>query len=99
MSSSWGNTINFTDEPADMYGKVMSMSDTLVDDYFMLCTRVSVSEIEIMKEERESSVLHPRDMKMRLAREIVTMYHGAENAELAEKNFTETLSKGGNPEN
>ena len=98
MSSSWGNTINFTDEPSDMYGKVMSVRDVLVDDYFVLCTRVSTREIERMKREREAKTLHPRDMKMRLARDIVTIYHGEEWAERAEKNFTDTFGKKGMPE-
>jgi len=98
MSSSWGNTINFTDEPNDMYGKLMSMSDELVDDYFMLCTRVSTADIKHMKEERERSTLHPRDMKMKLAREIVTMYHGEAKASDAEENFVKTFSKKGTPE-
>lgn len=97
MSSSWGNTINFTDEPNDMYGRVMSISDELVDDYFVLCTRVPLNEIESMKKERESSMLHPRDMKMRLARDIVTIYHGEDKAVSAEKNFVETFSKKGTP--
>ena len=99
MSSSWGNTINFTDEPNDMYGKVMSINDKLVDDYFILCTRVSTPEVKTMKRERGLNKLHPRDMKMRLAREIVTMYHGGDKAELAEKNFVETFSKRNVPEN
>ena len=97
MSSSWGNTINIVDQPFDMYGKVMSMNDALVDDYFVLCTRVSIHTIERMKGEKEDKTLHPRDMKMRLACEIVTIYHGKDAAEQAEKNFVDTFSKGNIP--
>ena len=81
-----------------MYGKVMSMDDALVDDYFVLCTRVSIPTIERMKKEKENKALHPRDMKMRLAHEIVTIYHGKDEAEKAEKNFVETFSKGNIPD-
>jgi tyrosyl-tRNA synthetase len=92
MSSSWGNTINFTDDPSDMYGKVMSMVDTEVKNYFEICTRVPMDEIvEIMSG-------HPKEAKMRLALEITKLYHGEEAAEKAQDNFNQTFTKGGVPE-
>ncbi len=92
MSSSWGNVINLTDEPSDMFGKVMSVKDELVRRYFELCTRVPLEEVEeIMKG-------HPKEAKMSLASEIVKMYHGAEAAEKAQENFESAFSKGGVPE-
>ena len=92
MSSSWGNVINITDEPVDMYGKVMSIKDELVERYLKLATRVPLSEIpEIIK-------MHPKDSKMRLAREIVSMYHGVEEAKKAEEDFNTKFSKGGVPD-
>jgi len=91
MSSSWGNTINFNDNPNDMYGKVMSMVDDQVKNYFEICTRVPLSDIEeILKD-------HPKNAKMRLAFEITKMYHSEDEAKEAEKNFEETFSKGGVP--
>ena len=91
MSSSWGNTINLTAEPADMYGKVMSVLDELVPAYFELCTRVPMDEVrEILKS-------HPKETKMRLAFEIVKLYHGKDAAEEAQESFEETFSKGGVP--
>ena len=84
--------INFTDTPDDMFGKVMRLSDEHIQIYFTHATRVPINEIEnIMKE-------HPKDAKMRLAREIVTLYHGEQKAATAERNFTEAFSKGGVPD-
>lgn len=81
MSSSRGNVITLTSAPADMYGKVMSMADNQLATYFEMCTRVPMDEVsEILK-------LHPKDAKMRLAREIVTLYHGADAAGEAEAGF------------
>ncbi|MEX0919424.1 MAG: tyrosine--tRNA ligase [Parcubacteria group bacterium] len=92
MSSSWGNVINVTDEANDMYGKVMSLKDDLVERYFELVTRVPMSEVlEIMK-------LHPKEGKMRLAYEITKMYHDEESAKSAEDNFEKTFSKGSVPD-
>lgn len=92
MSSSYGNTIALTAEPSDMYGKVMSMTDAQVPSYFELCTRVPMDEVS------EVLLGHPKEAKMRLAREIVTMYHGADAAQKAEDDWTKTFSEGGVPE-
>lgn len=92
MSSSWGNTINFTDEPTNMYGKIMSMVDSEVENYFTICTRVPIDEVKSIM------ALHPKEAKMRLAYEIVKMYHNEEAAKTAQENFDSTFSKGGVPE-
>jgi tyrosyl-tRNA synthetase len=92
MSSSWGNIIAITEEPAAMFGKVMSVKDELVKKYFELCTRVPLAEIE------EVMQGHPKEAKMRLAGEIVKMYHGEEAAEKAGESFDAAFSKGGVPE-
>lgn len=97
MSSSWGNTINFLDEPNDMFGKVMSMGDDLIIKYFEVFTRVPLDKVK----EYESSLAdgeNPKNIKMKLAHEIVRMYHGENLADSAEKNFTEAFSKGGVPD-
>ena len=91
MSSSWGNVVNILDESNDMYGKIMSIKDELMGKYFELCTRVSLQEI--------STILHghPKESKMRLAREIVALYHGKEEAAKAESDWHNTFSGGGVP--
>lgn len=99
MSSSWGNTIALTAEPADMYGKVMSMSDAQLGTYFELCTRVPQDEVRQITQGLAQGSAHPKEAKMRLAREIVALYHSAGAARLAEEEFTKTFSKGELPEN
>lgn len=97
MSSSWGNVITVVDEPFDMFGKLMSLRDELIVKYFTLCTDVSMEEIKKIEKALEGGD-NPRDIKMRLATEIVTMYHTEKDASLAKNSWIETFSKGGVPE-
>lgn len=97
MSSSWGNTINVFDTPNDMFGKVMSIPDELMMSYFVHCTRVPMQEVSKMAEEIVTGA-NPRDTKVRLAREITTLYHNVGEAENAEKYFIDTFSKRQTPE-
>ncbi|MEK9151284.1 MAG: tyrosine--tRNA ligase [Patescibacteria group bacterium] len=97
MSSSWGNTINVLDAPNEMFGKIMSIPDELIMEYFVHCTRVPMKEIGIMAEEIITGG-NPRDAKVRLAKEIVALYHGADEAKKAETYFIETFSKGRVPQ-
>lgn len=97
MSSSWGNTINLLDEPNGMYGKVMSLLDELVLEYFMNATRVDMHEIVLMREALAGGA-NPRDFKMRLGREIAQMYWGASAAAGAEKHFRTVHQQGGVPD-
>src|SRR6185503_17818623 len=91
MSSSKGNAITLTAPANDMYGKVMSMSDEQLPTYFEICTRVPLHEVaEILKG-------HPKEAKMRLAKEIVTIYHGGEAAAKAQEAWENTFSEGGIP--
>jgi tyrosyl-tRNA synthetase len=93
MSSSWGNVINLTDEPNDMFGKVMSINDNLIKKYFILATRVETKKVdEIVK------LPNPRDQKLILAEEITALYHGKAPAEKAKSAFINQFSKGGLPE-
>ncbi len=96
MSSSWGNTINLLDTPNDMFGKVMSVPDELITEYFVHCTRVPMADIAQMAEDMVTGG-NPRDAKVRLAKEIVHLYHGHAEAEKAETYFVETFSKGNIP--
>lgn len=93
MSSSWGNTINLTDEPNDMFGKVMSIPDELIETYFIHCTRVPLEQVQTFMQSP-----NPRDAKIALAKSLVTLYHGEAEAQAAEAYFVNTFSKGEIPE-
>lgn len=97
MSKSYHNTINITDEPADMFGKVMSMTDELIIKYFILCTDLPMEDIDAVDKELKGG-MNPRDAKMKLAREIVQLYHGSKAAMQAEQDFVNVFKKGGVPE-
>ena len=97
MSTSQGNTISIVDEPFDMFGKVMSLRDELIIKYFNLCTDTPKKEIEEIEKEIKKGA-NPRDIKMRLATDIVTLYHNEKLATLARNSFIETFQKGGIPE-
>jgi len=83
MSQSLGNYIGLEEPAREQFGKIMSLPDECIFDYFELATRVQMSEIKKMKE----SKANPRDLKVRLAKEIVAMYYGKRDAEKAEKEF------------
>lgn len=99
MSSSWGNTINITDEANEMFGKIMSMGDELIIKYFVHCTRIPLEDIEKLEKEMEDGDLNPRDAKLRLAGEIVEIYHGEDKARDARDYFIKTFSQKEIPEN
>ncbi|MGB9887275.1 MAG: tyrosine--tRNA ligase [Moorellales bacterium] len=87
MSKSLGNYIGINEPPGEMYGKTMSLPDELILRYFELVTPISLEELETIRRGLAGGSLHPRDAKMRLAREIVKLYHGEEAAERAEAEF------------
>ena len=98
MSTSWGNIITIVDDPYTMFGKVMAINDGLILKYFKLCTDVSVEDlILIEKELKEGS--NPRDIKMRLGTELVTLYHTEKDSTLAKNSWIETFQNGGIPDN
>ncbi len=97
MSSSWGNTVNFNDAPNDMYGKIMSLRDDFIISYFTTMTRIPFTEVFEIAEQLKAGN-NPKEIKMRLAREIVSMYHGADEATKAQAQFEKTFSKGEIPE-
>ena len=98
MSKSLDNYVSITDAPEDMYGKLMSIPDTALRDFFELCTFTPIEAIEELMSNREKGKENPKDVKMRLAKEVVSIYHGEEKAVAAQKNFTETFSEGKVPE-
>jgi len=87
MSKSLNNYIGINEPPQEMYGKTMSVPDNFMTRYFELVTDVSLDEINKIKIGLESNDLHPRDVKKRLAREIVKLYHGQSAAIMAEEEF------------
>jgi len=86
MSKSEGGFIALDDAPEDMYGKIMAMADSIILPYFELATDVAREEIEGMKIQL-SQGMNPRDLKARLARQIVTMHHSQKDADAAEMHF------------
>jgi tyrosyl-tRNA synthetase len=92
MGKTEGNMVSFEDSPSEMFGKVMSWNDSLIGIGFELCTTVSVEEIKSFTDNLSSGV-NPRDIKMKLAQEIVKMYHSQKKAKDAEKNFIQTFQK------
>ncbi len=92
MSSSFGNTINLFDTPNNMFGKIMSLKDDLIIKYFILLTRVEMKIIDEYKAHLKNGV-NPRDIKMKLAFEIVRMYHSKEGADDAQDYFIKTFTQ------
>ena len=93
MSTSWGNVINITDKSEEQFGKIMSMKDELILDYFELCTRITLEEIKKMGKELKKNQINLRDLKLKLAREIVRLYHGKKAAKRAEKEFRRVFER------
>lgn len=98
MSKSLGNYIGI-DEPAEvMYEKSMTIPDELIIKYFELVTDIHPDDLDLIKENLAQDKVNPRDIKMQLAREIVTLYHGKEEALKAEERFITVFQKGNIPE-
>jgi tyrosyl-tRNA synthetase len=87
MSKSLGNYVGVTEAPDEMFGKLMSISDTLMWRYYDLLTDLTSPEIESLKARVESNALHPKQAKGDLARLIVTQFHDAAAAEAAGEEF------------
>ncbi len=87
MSKSTGNYIGVTEDPRDQYGKIMSIPDETMMTYFRLLTPHHADELARMDEELAGGAVNPRDLKARLAREIITRLRGAEAAAAAEEHF------------
>lgn len=98
MSKSLGNYIGINEPPAEIYGKVMSIPDELMNTYYELATDLPMAEIQQLMQKLESGQAHPRDVKRKLAREIVTLYHGWQSASQAEEEFDRVFRQGELPE-
>lgn len=93
MSKSLDNYVSITDEPSDMYGKILSIPDSSIAHYFELCTYTSLSRVEEIKKEVIGGKVNPKDLKMELARQIVAEYHGEEKVKEAENDFITKFQK------
>ena len=98
MSKSLDNYIGVDEAPNDMYGKVMSISDSLMMDYFYLVTDVPDDELSEMGRSLEAESVNPMDLKKRLAREIVAQFHDNQAATQAEAHFVGTYQRGDAPD-
>ncbi|WNR43566.1 tyrosine--tRNA ligase [Paenibacillus roseipurpureus] len=98
MSKSLRNYIGINESPNEMFGKTMSIPDTLTLKYFELTTVLSFEQIEEMRQGLAACTIHPRDAKLNLAKTYVAMYHGEQVAEEAVQHFLTVFQKGALPE-
>jgi tyrosyl-tRNA synthetase len=89
MSKSLNNHIGIAEPPREIYGKVMSIPDSLISDYFELVTDIPEQEIVEFKKQLQTRSVNPMDLKKRLAHEIVRQFHGKQAADEAEEHFQE----------
>jgi tyrosyl-tRNA synthetase len=94
MSKSLGNYVGVTEPAAEMFGKLMSISDDLMWRYYLLLTDLSEPEIDNLQKQVAAGVLHPKNAKADLARRIVTEFHSAEEADRAAQAFEARFGRG-----
>ncbi|MBU3918806.1 tyrosine--tRNA ligase [Patescibacteria group bacterium] len=97
MSTSWGNVVNISDEPKDMFGKIMSMKDEMMEEYFEICARLSEKELQEVKKKLKDKKYNPKDLKEELALKIVSLYWGEKKAEKAKQEFEKVFKDKGLP--
>jgi tyrosyl-tRNA synthetase len=93
MSKSLGNYVGVAEPPAEMFGKLMSVSDDLMWKYYLLLTDLTPGQVEELRRQVESGGLHPKQAKVGLARTIVTDFHGAAAAEQAAAEFERRFAR------
>ena len=93
MSKSMGNIVPITSSADDMYGKVMSVPDAAMSKYYRLVTRFSPHEIDEIEKAVAAGTMHPRDAKMRLAREITSIFYSDVSADAAQENFVKMFQQ------
>jgi tyrosyl-tRNA synthetase len=98
MSKSLGNHIPINTDANDMYGKVMSIPDKAMGQYFRLVTRWKPDQIDALEKDVASGKMHPRDAKMALSLEVVATFYGEEEAKIAEQAFVNLFQKGDIPD-
>ncbi|RMF10632.1 MAG: tyrosine--tRNA ligase [Candidatus Neomarinimicrobiota bacterium] len=98
MSKSYGNHIGLHDSPEDMYGKVLSIPDTLIEKYFRLAVDADEATLTVVREQLADPAVNPRDVKRELARRLVTLYYDEEQAREAEAAFDRIFIQKGIPD-
>ena len=98
MSKSLGNSIGVFDNPNEMFGKIMSISDELMWRYYELLSQISTNELGSIQEQAKLGALNPKTAKMNLAKEIVARYHSSDLAEAANIEFENVFKKKNIPE-
>jgi len=93
MGKTEGNMVALSDTANEMFGKVMSWTDGLIIPGFELCTNISTEEIEKIKNSLESNLINPKEMKIKLAKEVVTTFFGEKKATEAGEVWENTFSK------
>lgn len=94
MSKSLGNYIALDEKPNDMFGKIMSIPDSLIVKYMKLCTDIPITEINNIENSLNNQKVNPKDAKMQLAKTIIGIYYSKAEADKTEENFTKTFQKG-----
>ena len=98
MSKTYENCVYLTDEPEDMFGKIMSINDDLIPVYMECCTEISMEEVQAAAKALQDNSVHPKELKVQLAKEIVTLYHSADAAEAAAEEFQNIFKDKGVPD-
>ena len=98
MSKSYGNYVGLTDTPDEMFGKVMSIPDNMIVNYYRLCTKMPVAEVEAVAADMAAGTADPNKLKRQLARMIIDNYHGAGKGDEAEENFNRVFKNREIPE-
>ncbi len=93
MSKSLDNYVGITDTPTDMYGRIMSIPDSSILNYYELCTFTSIKEIKEIKSKLEVGKDNPKDIKMNLAKQITSIYHGEKRGEGAQNDWITKFEK------
>ncbi|HEX2522836.1 MAG TPA: tyrosine--tRNA ligase, partial [Terriglobia bacterium] len=99
MSKSLNNYIGIKEAPNEMFGKVMSIPDTLMFRYYELCTDWSVSKIDALRKDISNGTQHPKQAKTELAKLIIRDFHSSEEANRAEVEFNRVFQQGLVPDN
>lgn len=97
MGKTENNMVALSDSPEEMYGKIMSWTDGLILPGFELCTTISSSDIDNFKKDLENKI-NPKELKMKLAKEILSIYYGEKKAKEASSNWENIFSKKEKPE-
>ena len=93
MSKTFDNTVDILMAPQDKYGRIMSMADDVLPTYYEVWTDVPMDEVRAMQAQMQAGTVNPRDLKMRLAREIITQIDGPEAAAAAEDHFVQVFQR------